>query len=401
MKTKINDRSGDIFKVYLREEENAQHIFDDLAQLTAGIIGTQVCLINLVDLDRQMTIGSFGVSRDQLQPGESVCQYTVLQDSPLEILDLSSDPRFCNFKSLVRSGIRYYYGVPLSAPNGTKLGALCILNMEPVVLDNIKRSSLQLLAEQAARRLEEFRLFNEMKSRLQAAETLQATLAHDIRGPLAGISALSELAIDEMSHAQNEEVPQYLQHIKESGRSLIDLADGILEQKTVQSVDTLTDLRQLRRHVRKLFTPNAVKKKIKLTVNGPDGIFSLPGNRLLQAIANLVGNAIKFTPAGGQVDVNLALAEDQLTISVCDNGLGMSTEQLQRLRGHDFFSTHGTAGERGSGLGLRSVKTFAKSCSGKLAIDSFPGRGSCFELTIPAGTNDDPDLGLPPLAKAS
>jgi signal transduction histidine kinase len=384
MKTEGYTNLNNLFKAYIRDQAATEATFDALALLAAGMAGMSVCLINLVDIDLQLTIGSFGILKHQVLPAESICQYTVLQDVPFEVKELALDPRFESFTNLKHFGIKYYYGIPLFAASGLKIGTFCVMDQRDLPLNEDKKSALKLIAEQISGRLEDFRLLNEMQNRLAAAEKRQALLAHDIRGPLVGISALSELAMDDLGSDNKRDLPLYLRHIKESGYSLLDLADGILAGgKPVESKVFSTELSHLILQLQKLFAPNAIKKRIHLSISGSNATVNLPGTELLQAMANLVGNAIKFTTAQGAVTVEILTSATELTVLVTDTGIGMSEAQLARLFLTEGSSTLGTAGEKGSGLGLAAVYNFAKTHKGQLTATSVEGQGSCFKLTLP------------------
>lgn len=384
MKTNGYTNLNDLFAAYIRDQDTSEITFDALAKLTAGMVGLPVCLINLVGLDSQQTIGSFGVVKHELVQEESICQFTVLQDVPFEVKDLASDSRFNSFTSLKHSGIRYYYGIPLFACSGIKIGALCVMDRVQQLLTEDKKNALKLMAEQVSARLEDFRRLNEMQTRLAAAEKRQAMLAHDIRGPLVGISALSELAMDDLGSDNKRDLPLYLRHIMESGHTLLDLAEGILAGEKPVKVEVFsTELSHLKLKLHKLFAPNALRKEINLTISGADGIVNLPGTELLQCTANLVANALKYTSANGQVKVEIETLADELTIVVSDTGIGMSEAQLSRLFLNEGSSTPGTAGEKGSGLGLAAVYQFAKTHKGRLTATSAEANGSIFTLTLP------------------
>jgi two-component system sensor histidine kinase/response regulator len=101
-------------------------------------------------------------------------------------------------------------------------------------------------------------------------------------------------------------------------------------------------------------------------------------------LRNLLSNAIKYTPEDGTIDVGSHRTENGIDIFVRDTGTGISAEALEKIRESNFYTTKGTAGEAGTGLGLMLCKEFIVRNSGTLQIDSLPGKGSTFTVTLPA-----------------
>jgi signal transduction histidine kinase len=107
-------------------------------------------------------------------------------------------------------------------------------------------------------------------------------------------------------------------------------------------------------------------------------------DRLLQVFENLIGNAVKFTPAGGDVTVGAAPRGDEVLFWVCDSGSGIDAEDLPHV--FDRFWQSSSARRHGAGLGLAIVKGLVEAHGGRVWADSAPGRGSTFFFTIPAAS---------------
>ena len=103
--------------------------FKDLARLSAKIAGTGASQINLLDAFTQWSMATYGLDGEQMPKEDTVCQYTIQQDGNYEVSDLSQDDRF-KHKDYVAKGpmLRYYYGIPLTSPEGLNLGSLCVLD---------------------------------------------------------------------------------------------------------------------------------------------------------------------------------------------------------------------------------------------------------------------------------
>jgi signal transduction histidine kinase len=100
-------------------------------------------------------------------------------------------------------------------------------------------------------------------------------------------------------------------------------------------------------------------------------------------LRNLVSNAIKFSPTGGRISIG---AEERLSMAevyVKDSGKGITSEEMQKITGQEFYTTNGTVQEQGTGLGLMLCKEFLVKNKGQLHIDSEPGKGSIFTFILP------------------
>jgi signal transduction histidine kinase len=120
-------------------------------------------------------------------------------------------------------------------------------------------------------------------------------------------------------------------------------------------------------------------------ING-DFIVKADRNMICTVLRNLLGNAIKFTPLNGTINVNITLNNENYEISVTDTGTGISDEELSRLfRIEHKQSKPGTENEKGTGLGLILCREFVEKHGGKIWAESEAGKGSRFVFTLPAG----------------
>ncbi|MEO8174334.1 MAG: ATP-binding protein, partial [Sediminibacterium sp.] len=118
----------------------------------------------------------------------------------------------------------------------------------------------------------------------------------------------------------------------------------------------------------------------------PNENVAISKNKLLQIAGNLISNAIKFTPNEGTITISLDLSlekdKKKLHILVQDSGIGMDKESIDHILNGNSDSTNGTAGEKGYGFGLSLVKHLVDDLKGKLSIESSPGNGSVFEISL-------------------
>jgi two-component system, OmpR family, phosphate regulon sensor histidine kinase PhoR len=215
-----------------------------------------------------------------------------------------------------------------------------------------------------------------------------ANVSHELRTPLASIKALVETleagAIDDPAVSAdflgriNGEVDRLAALVDE----LLDL--GRLESGRVGLRLELLDPADLLRRGSERLRPQTERAQLQLTVSVPDGLPPVLGDRarIEQVLLNLVHNAIKFTPAGGRIDVKGEARDGYLSVSVTDTGIGMSESELQRVF-ERFYKADRSRRSDGSGLGLAIAKHIVLGHQGAITATSEEGVGSTFGFTLP------------------
>jgi signal transduction histidine kinase len=366
--------------------------FKDLAKLAASVAGTSISLVNLIDSYTQWTISNYGIELEQMPREDSVCNYTIKDDEkPFKVDDLSKDDRFAE-KFYVKDelSLRYYYGVPLVS-DGLNIGALCVLDKEIQELSPEKEELLRIIATEIVNRLNTYKVIEGLRSRVKEVQATQNKVVHDIRGPLGGIIGLTEIIIEQGKENKLDEVLEYVNLIYKSGKSILELAEEILNaanEKLFVLKDNEMDMQSFKEKLIKLYLPQARAKNIQFEVNIlPSSLDTpFPRNKLLQIAGNLISNAIKFSPNGGKVNVSLDMevlgSVNNLIMRVQDSGEGLSPDKIESIMDGEASTENGTEGEKGYGFGLRLIKHLVSSLNGKLKISSVPGEGSVFEVTI-------------------
>ncbi len=368
--------------------------FKDLTLLAAKVAGTPISLINLIDSYTQWTISSHGLDLTQMPREDSVCQYTILGDNNFEVKDLSIDERFKEkFYVADHPKLKYYLGVPLQTNSGVNLGALCVLDSSLKEVSPEKVELLKIIANEIVNRLTALKVIANLKNRLAESKETNKKVAHDIRGPIGGIIGLAQLISEQGDDNKLDEVLEFIKLIQKSGTSLLELADEILsgDKETLKLQSNEFNLLLLKDKLEKLYAPQALNKTINFQVFINSKVEQVPfsKDKLLQIIGNLVSNALKFTPLGGSVKVNLDLQiiddKNYLNILVSDSGAGLTQGKINEILSGSATSSDGTSGEIGYGFGLALVKYLITGLKGTFDIESNEGNGATFKITLPQG----------------
>ena len=237
---------------------------------------------------------------------------------------------------------------------------------------------------------EYIRSFNKMAEELSGVALLRMdfvnTLSHEFKTPLTSIRGFAKLLQnDDLTLQQRrtyaDTVVQQSERLAVMSTHILELAQyentEIVSGKTLYSLDE-----QLRRCVRQQ-ERDWLRKG--LTVEGDLDPVTYYGNEeLVEHIwSNLLSNAIRFTPSGGQITVVLRQDGGEVTVSISDTGVGMD-EETQRHIFDKFYRAAPHPDDRGNGLGLSIVRRVVTLCGGRVAVFSRPGNGSTFTVTLPA-----------------
>lgn len=215
-----------------------------------------------------------------------------------------------------------------------------------------------------------------------------STVSHDLRAPLTFMRGYATMLpmVGEVNDQQREFVEKILASVERMSKLVDDLLDlGRIETGIGLHLTTL-QLEEMLQDVISGFRPQAVNKQIALEVELAEGLAPVEADPMLmrQAVANLVDNAIKYTPAGGTVTLRAEQQDGRQLISVEDSGVGIAPADQPRLF-EKFFRAHKEQedGPRGSGLGLAIVKSIVEQHHGRVQVDSRLGKGSKFTIAFP------------------
>jgi len=264
--------------------------------------------------------------------------------------------------------------------------------VETVVPVAAGKTVLQRVGREISGRIAAETALEEARSRAEEASAAKsrflATVSHEFRTPLNGILGMADLLGDTRL---DPEQATYVKALRSSGEALLGLVDDILDFAKVEAgklelADTPFDLAALIEDVTELMAPRAQAKGIEIsTLLGPDLPGRLVGDaeRLRQILLNLVGNAVKFTQAGG-VGIEADAVAGEFVVAIADTGPGIPAERLATI--FEEFEQVGMSGHRdqaGTGLGLAIARRLARAMGGDIEAGNRADGGALFRLALP------------------
>lgn len=230
---------------------------------------------------------------------------------------------------------------------------------------------------------------DQLRQTIEEKSKLLGVAAHDLKNPLFGVRALSEVVLE--NENLDEKVSRKLRLIRESAAEAMALIDDLLASAASTTPSQLdaeaVDVSALTQWVVRSFEPHAQRKDQALHCSVADATCVVEGDKrkLREAVANLVSNALKYSPSGHAVDVRVGREEGDVVVEVDDEGPGLSdADQSRMFAPFQRLSPTPTGNESSSGLGLYIVKKIVDLHDGAIEVDSALGDGSTFRLRFPA-----------------
>ena len=284
--------------------------------------------------------------------------------------------------------------------DGIPLGVLAAGRDSVQPFTNREIILLQTFADQAVIAIENARLFNELQAKTEELELASrhkseflANMSHELRTPLNAIIGYSELLQEECEDLGNEDFLPDLAKIRSAGRHLLTLISGILDLAKVESGRMTIyledfEISSLVEEVESIVRPLVEKNGNAFTVSCPEDIGPMHADlvKARQVLFNLLSNAAKFTESGTvELTVRRETGPERVTFAIRDSGIGISEGQMARL--FEAFSQADVSTTRkygGTGLGLALSRQFCLMMGGDITVETTPGEGSTFTVTLPA-----------------
>jgi signal transduction histidine kinase len=216
-------------------------------------------------------------------------------------------------------------------------------------------------------------------------------MSHELRTPLNAILGFSQVLREQMVGELNEKQKEYLEDILSSGNHLLSLINDVLDLSKVEAGQVELEvapfsLREALERGVVMVRERATQEGVEVALADSPEVDVVDGDerRIRQVIFNLLANAVKFTPAGGAVDVSAAQVNGEVRISVADTGPGVPAADRERIF-EEFQQTDlGVEQQEGTGLGLALSKRLVELHGGRIWVESELGKGSAFVFTLPA-----------------
>lgn len=384
------------------------HNINLLTMLSGEILGP-VCSLYCHGKDGQCQIyGKWNIPEEDMpmgfDAGRLCCNIMQMESKEIHVIENLTETDFYRSDPLLsRHRIKSYAGIRIWA-NGEPVGMLSTYFHTEYIPDNADSYFFSLIASaigvEEVRKTEQdkmVRYATELRELNNTKDKFFSIIAHDLKGPFSAIMGFSDILTTEWSDYTEEERLNFVQNINSSAKNTFRLLENLLEWSMGQTGKmkfrpNRIDLSLLANDVVILLRDQAEKKQIKLyTAVNFNTFVNADENMARTIIRNLVSNAIKFTGKGGQVRISARTVQattdfpDMVEVCIVDTGVGIEKELIPRLfQIEEPTKTSGTAQEKGTGLGLIICRDLVEKNSGKIYVESEPGKGSKFCFTIPA-----------------
>ncbi len=334
----------------------------------------------------------------KLKVGEGISGKVAATAAPIYVPDASSLPDFIFFDPVVRSLLV----VPLMVKDRV-IGTLAIDQNIPDAFSQDDERTLTIAAAQAAAAIENAQLYTDLEERAakleqaykelqevdQLKDELVQNVSHELRTPLTFIKGYVELLLEEDMGALNEAQRESLTIVADKTNALTRLVSDIiyLQQVEWESLQfSQQDMRDMARLALQSCEIAAMTSGIFLRLDADADLSPIPvdRDRINQVFDNLLGNAIKFSPRGGTISIEVKNAGEMIQLGVLDTGVGIPIDKLEKVFDR-FYQVDGSATRRfgGAGLGLAIARRIVEAHGGRIWVESQVGSGSAFKFTLP------------------
>ncbi len=399
--------TADILKVISRFDTDLQPVFDAIAANALALCRATTGWVYRFDGELIHIASAYGLRPEAVEvlrqdypmrPGRGAATArAILARSVAHVPNIREDDEY-ELREL--AGAAAYLSV-LSVPlllEGEPIGAITVTGAQAGAFAQRQVELLQTFAEQAVIAIQNARLFREIREKSAQLEIANkhkseflANMSHELRTPLNAIIGFSEVLSERMFGEVNEKQAEYLKDIHESGRHLLSLINDILDLSKIEAGRMELEVSSFHlptalSNAVTLVRERAQRHGLQLQVDVDQGLGEFSGDerKFKQIMLNLLSNAVKFTPDGGKVEVSARKENGALEVSVRDTGIGIAPEDQAAV--FEEFKQVGRDNLRkaeGTGLGLALTKRFVELHGGKIGLQSAPGAGSTFTVSLP------------------
>src|SRR6266478_1922562 len=347
--------------------------------------------------DAIVTADSHGSITDFNRGAEAIFGYSAQEviGRPLTVLmpDRFKEPHQQGFKRYLETGQAHVIGktvelagkrkdgtefpIELSLSSWKTRAGLFFTGVLSDITERKRMQELMLHAKEEAERASKFK------------DQFLSTMSHELRTPLNAVLGFSDLLADERYGPLNDRQQRYVAHIHTGGKHLLKLISDILDLSKIEAGrmeltrENVAVASAFAEVISALYPLAEKKSQALLQQVEPHLHVNADAMRFKQVLMNLAGNAIKFTPEGGRIELGARQVDEQVRIEVRDNGPGIPPDQQQRIFEAFFRLTETGSATEGTGLGLAITSRLVELHGSKLGIESQPGEGACFYFSLP------------------
>lgn len=360
---------------------------------------------------------------NQAEISKTIVENVLTTKQPVISYNAMEDPRFASRQSVQFHNLRSVLCVPLLVRDKL-LGVIYLDNrLKTGVFSEEHLQMLQAFSNQAAIALENARLYENLRRSLEERLRLQDELhkqetrrlameeanrlksdfigfvAHELRNPLTTIRGYVQTILSDTDHTLDEETKQeFYRAIEADADRLLDMINELLDVSRLEAGRPLTlairevDIRAiLERLVNRYRYYKFYTDRHQLVLDVADDVpntIEADEDKLTMIFSNLISNALKYSPQGGEVRITARKEADTLVVQVKDQGVGMTQEECARLfRPYERLEREEIRNIQGTGLGLYLVKHLVDLHRGTISVESAPGQGSTFTVRLPLQAN--------------
>jgi signal transduction histidine kinase len=233
------------------------------------------------------------------------------------------------------------------------------------------------------------RLYQEVEAASRHKSEFLATMSHELRTPLNAIIGFSQVLKQEMYGPLNERQSEYVDDVLTSGQHLLNLINDILDLAKVEAgrmelQPTIFPLPPLLESAVSMIRERAARGGLEVVTQIDRSVGSIEGDerKIKQIVYNLLSNAVKFTAEGGRVSLSARATADHVEVAVKDTGVGIGAAEQAKVF-EEFYQVGSAMSQEGTGLGLALTRRLVELHGGHIGLESAPGKGSTFTVTLP------------------
>jgi signal transduction histidine kinase len=368
--------------------------FDELTTLASAICGTPIALISLIDAERQWFKSTIGTTLKDGPREYAFCAHAIASfDDIMVVNDATRDERFRN-NPLVTGDTQviFYAGVPLINEDGFALGTLCVIDHQRKELTNDQKSGLKILAKQVVHKLELRRKVyylekanQELRDANVFIQKFASMAAHDIKNPVSSILLTSQALKIRLQKLEDEGCGRLVDLNITATKNLLTLLEEMLAySKSPASLLIKKQHFDLKTILKKVMTLVNIPANFRVHIPEETHELQMSTVAFEQIFINLLSNAIRYNDKeNGHIQIRFADDGEFYRFEVEDNGIGIAEQYHEKIFGNNFtLKITDRYNNKGTGIGLSTVKELIKTLQGTIYVKSEPGVGTTFFFQI-------------------